>query len=121
MIHGDTALAKAEQASAVLFGGEMTGLEARDIQDIFAEVPSSELPKHNLEDGGVPVVDLLVQGQLASSKGDARRKIQGGGIYLNNIRITSDGQTATLADALHGQFLVLRQGKKQYHLVKLLA
>ena len=121
MIHGETALAKAEQASSVLFGGDMAGLDARDIQDIFAEVPSSELPKHSLEDGGVPVVDLLVQGQLASSKGDARRKIQGGGIYLNNIRITAEGQTATLNDALHGQFLVLRQGKKQYHLVKVLA
>ena len=120
MIHGDTALAKAEQASSVLFGGDMAGLDARDIQDIFAEVPSSELPKHNLEDGGVPVVDLLVQGQLATSKGDARRKIQGGGIYLNNVRIASEGQTATLNDALHGQFLVLRQGKKQYHLVKVL-
>ncbi len=121
MIHGDTALTKAEQASSVLFGGDMAGLDARDIQDIFAEVPSSELPKHNLEDGGVPVVDLLVQGQLATSKGDARRKIQGGGIYLNNVRITGEGQTATLSDAIAGQFLVLRQGKKQYHLVKVLA
>lgn len=121
MIHGETALAKAEQASAVLFGGEMAGLDARDIQDIFADVPSSELSRSHLEDGGVPVVDLLVQGQLASSKGDARRKIQGGGIYLNNIRVTGEGQAATLNDALHGQFLVLRQGKKQYHLVKLLA
>lgn len=121
MIHGDTALAKAEQASSVLFGGDMAGLDARDIQDIFAEVPSSELPKHTLEDAGVPVVDLLVQGQLATSKGDARRKIQGGGIYLNNVRITGEGQTATLSDAIAGQFLVLRQGKKQYHLVKVLA
>lgn len=121
MIHGDTALAKAEQASSVLFGGDMAGLEARDIQDIFAEVPSSELPKHSLEDAGVPVVDLLVQGQLATSKGDARRKIQGGGIYLNNVRITGEGQAATIGDALDGQFLVLRQGKKQYHLIKVLA
>lgn len=121
MIHGDTALAKAEQASAVLFGGDMAGLDARDIQDIFAEVPSSELPKSHLENGGVPVVDLLVQGQLATSKGDARRKIQGGGIYLNNVRVNAEDQTATVADALQGQFFVLRQGKRNYHLIKLLS
>lgn len=120
MIHGETALSKAEQASSVLFGGDMAGLDARDIQDIFAEVPSSELSKHNLEDAGVPVVDLLVQGQLATSKGDARRKIQGGGIYLNNLRVSEEGQNVTLTDVLHGQFLVLRQGKRNYHLIKLL-
>lgn len=121
MIHGETALAKAEQASAVLFGGDMAGLDARDIQDIFAEVPSSELPKHSLEDGGVPVVDLLVQGQLATSKGDARRKIQGGGIYLNNVRVSEEGQNVIVTDVLHGQFLVLRQGKRNYHLIQVLS
>ena len=117
MIHGETALARAEQASAALFGGDISGLDAADIEDIFAEVPSSEIGAAALADGA-PLVDLLVSSGLASSKADARRKIQGGGIYLNNQRVADAAQTATADAAIDGRFLVLRQGKRQYHLVR---
>ncbi len=117
MIHGETALARAEQASAALFGGDISGLDAADIEDIFAEVPSSEIGAAALADGA-PLVDLLVSSGLASSKADARRKIQGGGIYLNNRRVADAAQTATADAAIDGRFLVLRQGKRQYHLVR---
>ena len=53
-----------------------------------------------------------------SSKADARRKIQGGGIYLNNRRVSDAAATATVGEAIEGRFLVLRQGKRQYHLVR---
>ncbi len=59
MVHGETALAKAEQASSVLFGGDLEGLDAADIQDIFADVPSSEIDAAVLAGEGLPVVDLL--------------------------------------------------------------
>jgi tyrosyl-tRNA synthetase len=118
MIHGETALARAEEASAALFGGDISGLDAADIEDIFAEVPSSEIDAATLADGGAPLVDLLVSSGLASSKADARRKIQGGGIYLNNQRVGDAAQTATVEQAIDGRFLVLRQGKRQYHLVR---
>jgi len=118
MIHGETGLARAEAASQALFGGDVTGLEAADIEDIFAEVPSSEVMPGALADGGVAVVDLLVNAGLATSKADARRKIQGGGIYLNNERVADAAQTVAAPQALHGRFLLLRQGKRQYHLVR---
>lgn len=121
MIHGETAVSKAEQAAKVLFGGELTGLDADDIQDIFAEVPSSELAKTQLEGDGLPIVDLLIACGFANSKGDARRAIQGGGIYLNNQRVTEVGQIALLSQAINGRFLVLRKGRKEYHLVRVLA
>ncbi len=117
MIHGEAALAKAEEASQALFGGDVTGLDAADIEDIFAEVPSSEVGREALSEG-VAVVDLLVNSGLASSKADARRAIQGGGIYLNNERVTDGGQSAALGQAIHGRFLVLRKGRRQYHLVR---
>lgn len=120
MIHGETAVTKAEQAAKVLFGGELDGLDAADIQDIFADVPSSQIPKTELEGEGLPVVDLLVSSELERSKGAARRAIQGGGIYLNNQRVTDVAQMATLNQAIEGQFLVLRKGRKKYHLVQLL-
>ena len=117
MVHGETALAKAEQASQALFGGDVTGLDATDIEDIFAEVPSNEVAKEALS-GGLAVVDLLVTSGLANSKADARRAIQGGGIYLNNERVTDATQAADLSQAIDGRFLILRKGRRQYHLVR---
>lgn len=118
LVHGPTALGKAEQASQSLFGGEVTGLTADEISDIFGDVPSSQLPKSQLEGDGLALVELLVHSQIASSKADGRRAIQGGGIYLNNNRVTEQGQMISLAHILEGQFLILRKGRKQYHLVK---
>lgn len=117
MVHGEGALQKAEQATAVLFGGSLEGLDAADIADIFAEVPSTELPRHQLS-GGLNVVDLLAETTLSTGKGDAKRAIQGGGLYLNNERISDIAQTITAVDTIEGQFIVLRKGKKKYHLVR---
>ncbi|MEW5867995.1 MAG: tyrosine--tRNA ligase [Chloroflexota bacterium] len=118
IVHGETALAGAEQASQVLFGGEISGLSAADIEDIFADVPSSDLPKANLEGQGLTIVDLLVTSQVAKSKGEARRWIAEGGVYLNNLRVIETQQAVALADTIQGRFLVLRRGRKNYHLVK---
>jgi tyrosyl-tRNA synthetase len=120
MVHGETALAKAEKAASVLFGGDLEGLDAADISEIFAEVPSSEVLRSALEGEGVLIVDLLVDSDLASSKGDARRSISGGGVYLNNQRVEEAGQTANVGDTFAGQFLILRKGRKRYHLVKVI-
>ncbi len=117
MLHGETALAKAEQATAALFGGSLDGLSAADISDIFSEVPSTEIAKHDL-DGGLPVVDLLVASGAATGKKDARRSIDGGGMYLNNLRIESSQAMVAVDQAIEGQFLVVRKGKKKYHLIK---
>jgi len=120
MIHGETAVAKAEKAAQVLFGGDLDGLDAAEISDIFADVPSSQVAKTDLDGEGMSIVDLLVSSKLASSKGDARRSIQGGGIYLNNQRVEEAGQSVTTTQSIDGQFLVLRKGRKKYHLVKVL-
>ncbi|MDT8304336.1 MAG: tyrosine--tRNA ligase [Anaerolineae bacterium] len=121
LVHGPTELARAETASAVLFGGDLEGLNARDIADIFADVPSSEVPGASLQNGGTLVVDLVAGSGLAGSRGQAKRDVQGGGIYVNNRRVDELGQTVTLADAIDGQFLVLRKGKKRYHLIRVVS
>ena len=117
MVHGETALAKAEQASRALFGGDVAGLDAAEIEEIFAEAPSSELAKDMLSDG-VTVVDLLVDTGLVSSKAEARRAIQGGGIYLNDERVADGARAIELSQAIDGRFLILRKGRRKYHLVK---
>jgi tyrosyl-tRNA synthetase len=117
MVHGEDALAKAERASAVLFGAEVSALEPREVSDIFADVPSTEIPKAQLQQG-LSLVDLLVTSELAPSKGEARRAIQGGGIYLNNRRVGEEKKTVTPEDTVGGELLVLRKGRKEYRLVR---
>ena len=119
LVHGPSALTRAEQASQALFGGDITGLSGADIQDIFAEVPSSELPKAQFEGEGLNVVDLLTNTGFLKSKGEARRAIAEGGIYLNNRRVAEASQGVALGDLLEGKFIVLRRGRKNYHLVKI--
>ncbi|HEX8070511.1 MAG TPA: tyrosine--tRNA ligase [Pyrinomonadaceae bacterium] len=120
LVHGETALAKAEQASRVLFGAEITQLRAEEILDIFADVPSTQIPKAALAGDGLPLAELLVTSGLASSKGDARRLIQGGGIYLNNRRVPPDPPPRIpLTAAIDARLLVLRKGARQYHVIQL--
>jgi tyrosyl-tRNA synthetase len=120
LVHEATALAKAEQAAQALFGGDITGFSGAEIADIFAEVPSSEMVRQALSNGSVTILDLLVSSEVAKSKGEARRAIAEGGIYLNNQRVSDPAQTISSQDILDGQFLILRKGKKSYHLVKIL-
>ena len=116
-VHGETGLAKAVQATGVLFGGELDGLTADEVADIFADVPSSRVPRAAFSREGMSMVDLLAETGVASSKGDARRSMAGGGIYLNNRRVTDAAQRVGTDALIGGLFLVLRKGKRSYHLV----
>jgi tyrosyl-tRNA synthetase len=127
-VHGETAVARAGKASRVLFGEELSDLSAGEILDIFSEVSSTTLPRSFFEGDGTAIVNLAVQCDWNKSedknlgpltKGEARRLIQGGGLYLNNQRINSDKQLVTAADLIEGKILVLRKGQKQYHLVRI--
>jgi tyrosyl-tRNA synthetase len=119
IVHGQAALERAEQAAKVLFGGEIQGLSAADIAEIFADVPSSNLSSARFE-GGISIVDLLAESGLSASKGEARRSIAEGGISVNNRRVSDPAEIIALSDAVEGRFIVLRKGRKNYHLVKLL-
>lgn len=119
MVHDESALQKAEQASQVLFGGEVTGLSAAEVADIFADVPSGEISRQKLQGEGLPLGDLLLECGVVASKGEARRAIEAGGIYLNNRRVSEAAARATLADAVDGQFVVVRRGRKNYWLVRI--
>jgi tyrosyl-tRNA synthetase len=116
--HGATELANAEKASQALFGGDLSELSAKNVEDIFQDVPSSQLPRADFAGEGLSVLNLLTASGVAASKGEARRLIEGGGIYLNNQRVTDVKQNAAETSLIDGQFLVLRKGAKNYHLVR---
>ena len=95
----------------------MEGLGADEIADVFADVPSSEFKREELLGEGSSLVDMLTACGLASSKGDARRSIEGGGIYVNSVRVVDVSRQVTMDDAIDGRFVLLRKGKKRYHLL----
>lgn len=118
LVHGPTALAKARRASEVLFGAEITDLTDAELAEIFAEVPSRELPRAALAEPGLSVVEALCEAGLAGSKGEARRTILQGGAYVNNRRVSSIEARLTPADLAGESMLVLRTGKKRYALLR---
>lgn len=118
LFRGESGLTKATKASEVFFGGELDGLDAKDIQDIFADVPSATVEKQDLSGEGMPLPNLLASAGVAKSRGEARRLISNGGLYINNIKAVDTDQAVTMEHSIEGQFLVIRKGKKTYHLVK---
>jgi tyrosyl-tRNA synthetase len=119
MLHGEEGLARAAAATDVLFGGVPPHeLEAAELLDVFAEVPATEIGRGRFENGGMPVVDLLVETAVASSKGEGRRLIAGGGVYLNGSRVDTADAMVTSEDAIGGEVILLRKGKKAHHLVR---
>ena len=117
-VHGEEGLERAERATRVLFGGEaLDGLGAEEIGEVFEDVPSSTLDPARLQGEGIGIIDLLADTGAVQSRGEARRSIDQGGIYLNNHRVESIEAHVTSADVVEGRFLVLRKGKRRYHLV----
>jgi len=119
MVHGDAHVVRAERASGVLFGEDISTLPADDVLSVFEDVPSSTVAADKLAGEGVAVVDLLASSGLTASKGEATRLIRGGGVYVNNRRITDERARLSSADAIEGRLFVLRKGAKQNHVVKI--
>ncbi len=114
LIHGQAALDAALKASDILFGAEIGDTTEETFRDVVGEVPTKEINATQLADAGAPLVELLVHSGLCPSKGQARKDIDGGGIYVNNVKSTDNGRAITNADLLFGKYLLLRKGKRSY-------
>ena len=117
LVHGEEQVARAERASAVLFGEGLSQANVEDVLMVFADAPSSELV---LPSEGMPLVELLTMVKLASSKSEAMRLLKSGGIYVNNVRATDERARLTAAEAIGGELILLRKGRRDQHLVRLL-
>jgi tyrosyl-tRNA synthetase len=119
LVHGADQLARAEHASTVLFGEDITTLTVDEVLAVFEDVPSTELSAEVLGDTGIGMVDLVARVGLAPSKGEARRLVQSGGVYVNNRRMSDPQARLSREQAIGGRLFVLRRGQKQNHLVRL--
>ena len=119
--HGDDAVQRAEHVSRMFFSGELAELSAAELLDVLDDAPSSELRRGNVDGAGLELSQMLHSAGLASSKGDGKRAIEGGGIYLSGRKISDRDYKVTLADSIEGKLFLLRKGKKQYHVVRILS
>jgi tyrosyl-tRNA synthetase len=117
MVHGAGATTEAMRASEILFGGELAGVSESTFGEIVGEVPTKELRRGDLDGAGKLLVELLVHSGLCSSKGQARKDIEGGGVYINNVREAGVQRNVTSNDLLFGKHLLLRKGKRNYVVV----
>ena len=109
LVHGVEAREAVELASQALFGrAELSDLDEATLAASVSETDVFEFS------GETTIVDLLVGAGLADSKGAARRSIKEGGAYVNNVRIEDEAWAPTEDDFLHGSWLVLRRGKKNF-------
>lgn len=113
LVHGADALAAALKASEILFGGTLDGVTETIFNDVVGEVPTKDLERAKLDGAGTPIADLVVHAGLEQSKGAARKSLEAGGVYLNNVRVDHT-RAVTTADLLFGKYLLLRKGKKSY-------
>ncbi|MCW4386805.1 tyrosine--tRNA ligase [Salinibacterium sp. SYSU T00001] len=106
LVHGTAATEAAIAAAQALFGqGELESLDAATLESALAELP------HAAASPGATIAQLLVDASLVKSLGEARRAIEQGGVYVNNVSVTDAAETID-SHLLAGRLAVLRRGKK---------
>jgi tyrosyl-tRNA synthetase len=113
LVHGDDAAAEAQAASRS-FARSAGDLTAGEFALLADELPTTELA--GAEVVGADLVDLVVRTGLETSKGAARRTLDGGGLYVNDAQ-ASPGRILEAADIRHDRYVLLRKGKRTRHLV----
>jgi tyrosyl-tRNA synthetase len=117
LVHGRDEADAAVKASQALFGGSIEGLTEKQLDDIAEDMPTTSMESSRLA-AGVALVDLLAETSLSPSKAQARKDIENGGVYINNVREENARRTVTRDLLLFGRFLLLRRGKKNYHMIR---
>src|SRR5437868_7481943 len=112
-VHGQEGVDAAERTSTALFGGDPTTLSEEELLSVYADAPSSE---GRLD--GATLLDLFAEALEGGSKSAARRTAAQGGAYVNNRQETELERPVREEDLVAGRYLLLRKGRKRYHLVR---
>ena len=115
LVHGEAGLKTAQGATQTLFGGSVEGKSAEELETIFKDVKSAEMPK--AECVGQPVFMIAAKAGMFKSNGEARRMAQQGGLSLNGNKV-DDKRVFADGDLVGGRVAVLRSGKKNHFLLK---
>jgi tyrosyl-tRNA synthetase len=111
LVHGESATADAVRASEILFGGSLEGITEAQFQEVGAEVPNVTLPRTLLGQPGAALPEILTASGLSPSKGQARKDVEAGGVYINNVRANDAKLILETSHLLFGEFVLMRKGK----------
>jgi len=117
LVHGEEAVTEAIRASEILFGGELEGITEATFREVAGEVPTCELSTDRFGGEGLWLPELLHEAGLAQSRGQARKDLKGGGVYVNGKRIDDEQHKLTSSDLMFGKYVLLRRGKRNYAVV----
>lgn len=113
-VHGDEAVTAAENITRALFSGNIAELSEAELIEASQDMPTAVITGQ--EETGL--IDLLIETKAAPSRRQARQDIESGAISVNGERVSSIDAVITAEQRLHGKFVVLRRGKKNYYLVR---
>jgi len=121
MVHSHEAYENAVAASQILFGKStkesLLKLDEATFLDVFAGVPQATISREKLN-AGIPILDLLaIDTTIFPSKGELRRTITGGGLNLNNEKVSNAELAVSNADLICDKYLLVRKGKKDFSLI----
>ena len=117
LVHGEEAVTEAIRASEILFGGELEGITEATFREVAGEVPTCELSTDRFGCEGLWLPELLHEAGLAQSRGQARKDVKGGGVYVNGKRIDDEQHKLTTSDLMFEKYVLLRRGKRNYAVV----
>ena len=117
LVHGEEAVTEAIRASEILFGGELEGITEATFREVAGEVPTCELSTDRFGGEGLWLPELLHEAGLAQSRGQARKDVKGGGVYVNGKRIDDEQHKLTTSDLMFGKYVLMRRGKRNYAVV----
>jgi tyrosyl-tRNA synthetase len=113
IVHGPASAAAAEEATELLFGsGDPLSASATAFEFLADEVPTAAVPVT-----GRPLADVLAEAGVVKSKSEARRALEQGGVSVNGAKVGPDAEVGD-GDLLHGRWVLLRRGKRSYHLIE---
>lgn len=117
-IHGEDQYDKALETTEKLFSLSSVSASSLSVEDLenMEGVIQSDFPRQRIEDG-IDIVTFLSETGILSSKGEARKMIQNGGISINRKKIPDIAKQINQADLLHDRYLLVQKGKKNYYLV----
>jgi tyrosyl-tRNA synthetase len=118
-VHGEAEYQKAIETTQKLFSQQNAPADALSVEDLegMEGIIKVDLPRTDLQ-SGIDVVNFLTQTAIFPSKGEARKMIQNGGVSINRQKVSDVAHTVAEVQLLHGQYLLVQKGKKNYYLVK---
>jgi len=121
LVHGAVECTNAIRASEIMFGKQLkfeVFIKKESFEEIVSDLPTKHIPAQRFRPGGLSLIEVLVEIGLSPSKGQARKDIETGAIYLNNFREQNVNKKILLTQDLNfGKYVLLRKGKKNWSVV----